>query len=925
MLFCPTRTCSAEGDLLDTHPPPYIPGPYTYTTEEPTTRVPSLVSLCIRALVPFPEQVHQLPVRLILRPHRARALIDDLVPDPAVVDPRLWATLVQVYDSLPRSFASYTIPLADTHLPLLQSIPPSASFSLVTVLELPACDQLTDDTVLQLKFLHALTAFDASETALTAYGVKTLTATLQFEEADDANVPSCRGPWYLRVLSLRGCRRITNDVFSSINKFPLLSALDLRGTLCTHNSTSLFRPSDEDDLFHPTPIRDALATLQSFQINLHSSSNPYTIHINTLYHRPTHHAPKAPTVAPQDAFVVIPSNNSRVSVGITHILDQQIQARDDEIKHARNKQAWYDRQDRMEARGWDVDEQSEESSRRDYLRQKAASDLSSKMTRISAVASAGPTLRASGPKTPSPTNLSLTPNRGLSTSAASTSVGPTRLSSSSSNRNSIPISDALTPAPRPPTTNLTNRLPFSLTPASDRAPAGQGRLSTPAGGTRGDTAALTRAGDTRASDDGGMNSVSARMGALTATATGGLTASTRPMGAASNSANPRANTPPVTPPVPGPTSLAPETRPAPNLRPLLPAAAPASFYQPLPRPPPHPSSSSARLSLTSTSNANRPCPRTKTEWTSQPDRHRHDASLRLFRPPPPFSFLAETLARRREEQREARQHRERNLAAVRGEALARVDRRGAKAEGMRRLEESARREVERRRGGGGWKESTFTQPLVQGQKQASRNPFRKRPSLPVSLPSFASASTSRDPPHPTPVEFALAHPHLSLGGSSSSHTSSKNTTNDKRTPPPSASLMCRDENRPRVRPRASFSFSSRDELENVGSGDGGGRGDPGRSDVDVSQVASDKVLKPISAVQVPVLSADLRKEALKKEKELEKSLKRASSTSSLASGGGGGGSAKKKAKVKTKENVGVKPFDWKGWSSSKGGRFGCNR
>ncbi|KAJ3493769.1 hypothetical protein NLJ89_g10942 [Agrocybe chaxingu] len=242
---------------------------------------------------------------------------------------------------------------------------------------------------------------------------------------------------------------------------------------------------------------------------------------------------------------------------------------------------------------------------------------------------------------------------------------------------------------------------------------------------------------------------------------------------------------------------------------------------------------------------------------------------------------------------------------------------------MRRLEESARREAARRRGVGvsegmgGWKESTFAQPPTQGQvqKQASRNPFRKRPSLPVSLPSFTSASTSRDPPHPTPVEFAVPYPHPSLGGSSSSQTSSEN--NDRRAPP-SESLTCRDENRSwsRVRPRASFSCSSRDALENHdGSGDEGGRGDPARNDVDVNQVGSagDKVLKPISAVQVPVLSADLRKEALKKEKELEKSLKRASSTSSLASSGG---SARKKARTKTKENVGMKPFDWKGWSKT---------
>ena len=215
MLFTPKRSVQQDGSILCTHPPPYIPGSYSLP-EHPS----SLTALCLRALLDFPDQVHLLPVRLFLR---NPSIVHDLVPDPASIHPKLWATLIQVYDGLPSYFSSQTLPLADIHLPLLQSIPSTPSFSLLTLLALPACSQLTDDTVVQLKFLHSLTAFDASNTSISSYAITSLAATLQIE--DDNSAREHRGPWQMRLLSLRNCKKIANDAFSSFVKFPLLSVL----------------------------------------------------------------------------------------------------------------------------------------------------------------------------------------------------------------------------------------------------------------------------------------------------------------------------------------------------------------------------------------------------------------------------------------------------------------------------------------------------------------------------------------------------------------------------------------------------------------------------------------------------------------------------------------------------------------------------
>lgn len=221
-----------------------------YDREETDGRilyVPSLQALCVKKLVDFPEQVHHLrPARLLYEPPKtpgAHDLLRELIPsfsyphgeidDPEsstflrVVDPRLWAVLVQVYTGLPESFRTYSLPLADRHLPLLQQIPPTQDFSLVTIIELHACSNLNDETIIRLRSLHSLGALVISNTKVTSWGIKSLAKTI-VDNADShisSDVKHPGGPWRLRILSLRDCKKVDDTVFEGLCKFPLLSII----------------------------------------------------------------------------------------------------------------------------------------------------------------------------------------------------------------------------------------------------------------------------------------------------------------------------------------------------------------------------------------------------------------------------------------------------------------------------------------------------------------------------------------------------------------------------------------------------------------------------------------------------------------------------------------------------------------------------
>jgi hypothetical protein len=209
------------------------PGPYE-STHPHFYYVPPLTFLCLQKLKQFPDQIHALgKMHLQYRDTDEFNLLCSLDPkyDPDImqpnlsnVDPRLWAVLIQAYSGLPKELQTYRIPLADKHVPLLQHIPNTSCFSLVTVLELPGCAHLTDDTIHELKHLHGLTALDISETPISSDALRKLSATRTWDECQDG-VREKRGPWALRLLRLRNCRNVGNAVGRHLGGFALLCSV----------------------------------------------------------------------------------------------------------------------------------------------------------------------------------------------------------------------------------------------------------------------------------------------------------------------------------------------------------------------------------------------------------------------------------------------------------------------------------------------------------------------------------------------------------------------------------------------------------------------------------------------------------------------------------------------------------------------------
>lgn len=206
---------------------PGPPGPYEFTQHAPTsTEVPSLAFFCINALVPYPEQVSmdfQLPYDAS-NPEKRDLLTELNADEPSQVDPRLWAILVQLYSGLPHQWYTYHIPLGDRHLPLLQCIPSTEYFALITVLELSGSREVNDDTIFELKQLRTLVALDLSATELSTLGVLHLANTVAWASTE-ASQPEMRGPWALRILDLRGCKKINQDALPYLDSFKLLSVV----------------------------------------------------------------------------------------------------------------------------------------------------------------------------------------------------------------------------------------------------------------------------------------------------------------------------------------------------------------------------------------------------------------------------------------------------------------------------------------------------------------------------------------------------------------------------------------------------------------------------------------------------------------------------------------------------------------------------
>ncbi|KAI0065347.1 hypothetical protein BV25DRAFT_1671610 [Artomyces pyxidatus] len=312
-------------------PPIYFtPGPYeesdSATTQGGALRyVPSLSYFCIKILTESPEQVHPFGApRLVYQPPASpedydilRALIPSYYPSLngnfgingfkiGQVDPRLWAVLIQLFVGLPDVFSTYLIALSDKHLPLLQHIPATTHFSLLTVVDLHGSPHLTDDTILELRALHGLVALDASETTLTAQGIRRLSGTLLWTDDGEIDSRRRRGPWQLRILRLRNCRKVGNLVLEHLEAFPLLTVVDLRGTQCRPTNRRFpksFRPATDRSLFHPTALLQSLCSLSSSH-TIFSSDNPYVLYVDRLhYSRPTSRYSVKSSVVGENTFV----------------------------------------------------------------------------------------------------------------------------------------------------------------------------------------------------------------------------------------------------------------------------------------------------------------------------------------------------------------------------------------------------------------------------------------------------------------------------------------------------------------------------------------------------------------------------------------------------------------------------------------------
>ena len=299
-----------DGDTGSTVPNPIPRGLYeaSHGTDASTRKVaavPPLAYFCIRILIDYPDQVHSLGShRIRCQPQVLNALSPPTFSDintPArclcKLDPRLWSVIAQVYSDLPKGLRNYNIPLGDRHLPLLQTIPSTPSFSIITVLNLAR--YVSDETSHALKSLHGLCALDISQTSISHLGIRHFAPTITSDPSDIRY--GTRG---LRILRLSNCPKITNKVISAVSNFQLLAVLgpyrlqpccqtthaeaDLRGTNCDHDlNLGVFQrgTKSQRSLFQCS-LQDTLRQLRDSDSSntLFSHPDPFMIHINTEFH-----------------------------------------------------------------------------------------------------------------------------------------------------------------------------------------------------------------------------------------------------------------------------------------------------------------------------------------------------------------------------------------------------------------------------------------------------------------------------------------------------------------------------------------------------------------------------------------------------------------------------------------------------------------
>ncbi|KAH9180538.1 hypothetical protein EDB89DRAFT_1919633 [Lactarius sanguifluus] len=299
------RTLSTDDagvTILSSVSPPrtyFQPGPYYDQDVDTLSHVPSLSYFCIKHLVKIPEMVYNYgPARPYRSPEypggpdilRTLPRTPQCNVDLSKVDPRLWAVIVQVYSDLPSDLHIYRTALADKYLPSLQRIPTTEHFSLLTVLEIPGCSHLTDDTIVRLAVVHTLCVLDAR--------IRRLSGTLRWDDDGVDTANQRRGPWQLRILSLRNCKQVTDNIYQCLESFMLLAVVDLRGTRCTWDREK----TNEKQLYHPTTPLEALSLLTSSP-GLLPSSNTALLHIDHLTHpTPEHHRDRGKSLVHRDSM-----------------------------------------------------------------------------------------------------------------------------------------------------------------------------------------------------------------------------------------------------------------------------------------------------------------------------------------------------------------------------------------------------------------------------------------------------------------------------------------------------------------------------------------------------------------------------------------------------------------------------------------------
>lgn len=229
-------------------------------------RVPSPYYFYVNRLLPYADQLDLNGARLQYQP---RILEELYSPSNSTADDaRLWAVLVQLFN-LPDEFSSFQVSLHDKDMPLLQRIPSTEHFTLITTLELPRCYQVQDEWMKKLD-LPTLCALDLSDTEITHYGVQFLA---MYNRAPQ-----------LRILNLRGCKAVSSQIYSCLGTFKLLSVVDLRWTGClVSKCPPSFTSTQPNPLFyHPTSLCDSVRHLQNAYPDTFSSQNVFFLRVTRM-------------------------------------------------------------------------------------------------------------------------------------------------------------------------------------------------------------------------------------------------------------------------------------------------------------------------------------------------------------------------------------------------------------------------------------------------------------------------------------------------------------------------------------------------------------------------------------------------------------------------------------------------------------------